>query len=194
VTLLEEILPASDIAASYRTLVRAAPAVVYEALWSADIRGLPLTRLLMGVRGIPARLRGHRPAVDRSGTLRDLVRGGFALLAERRGDEVVLGTIGRFWRPRGELWPATLADFSSALPSGLARAAWNFRVVEAGREQTELSTETRVECADAAARRRFRLYWMIIGPASGWIRREMLRAVRRQAERVRDVAERQSAV
>lgn len=46
----------------------------------------------------------------------------------------------------------------------------------------------------AAPRRRFRLYWTFVGPASGWIRREMLRAVRLQAEQVGDAAKPQSAV
>jgi hypothetical protein len=56
-------------------------------------------------------------------------------------------------------------------------------VVDAGPGNTELSTETRVQCADAATRRRFRVYWAIVGPASGWIRREILRLIRRTAER-----------
>ena len=47
---------------------------------------------------------------------------------------------------------------------------------------TELTTETRVLCADAGARRRFLPYWYLIRPASGMIRRVMLREIRRSAE------------
>ncbi len=185
-TLLDELLPAYDVAARFGTLVRAAPPTVYASVWSTHLGGLPLTRWLMRLRGIPASLRGA--------TLRDLTRGGFTLLAERVGEEAVLGTVGRFWRLRGEVGPATRSGFASELPPGVARAAWNFRVTDAGGGMTTLSTETRVQCADAATRRRFRVYWAIVGPASGWIRREMLRAVRRQAERVGDADEPQSAV
>lgn len=185
-TLLDELLPEFDVAAQYGTLVHATPATVYRALWRADLGALPLTRWLLRLRGIPPQARGA--------TLRDLTRRGFALLGERPGEEVVLGTMWRFWLLRGALAPATRGDFASELPPGIARAAWGFRVVDAGGGTAALTTETRVHCADARTRRRFRLYWTLVGPASGWIRREMLRAVRRQAEQGGDGGEPQSAV
>ena len=40
-----------------------------------------------------------------------------------------------------------------------------------------MSTETRVLCADAAALRSFRRYWLVVGPFSGLIRILMLRAI-----------------
>jgi hypothetical protein len=49
-------------------------------------------------------------------------------------------------------------------------------------EGTVLSTETRVLATDAAARRRFRRYWLAIRPFSGLIRRVWLRAIKRRAE------------
>jgi hypothetical protein len=45
---------------------------------------------------------------------------------------------------------------------------------------THLVTETRVVCADPAARRRFALYWLLIKPFSAWIRRDMLQAIARR--------------
>ena len=47
---------------------------------------------------------------------------------------------------------------------------------------TLLATETRVLCLDTASRRRFRLYWTLIGPFSGLIRKDILRSIKRQAE------------
>jgi hypothetical protein len=41
-----------------------------------------------------------------------------------------------------------------------------------------------VRCADAATRRAFRRYWLVVRPASGLLRRLMLARVRRAAERV----------
>ena len=49
---------------------------------------------------------------------------------------------------------------------------------------TRLSTETRVRCSEDASRRRFRLYWAVIAPFSGLIRREVLRTIRHEAEGV----------
>ena len=184
-TLLDELLPEYDVAARYWTLVGASPATVYGALWSADLGSLPLTRVLLRLRGIAPRERGA--------TLRDLTRSGFSILGARAGEEVVLGTIGRFWRWRGTLGPATPRDFQALLSLGVARAAWSFHVVQTGAGKTTLSTETRVQCADAATRRRFRLYWTIVGSASGLIRREMLRAIRREAEHGDDAGRRQPA-
>jgi hypothetical protein len=47
---------------------------------------------------------------------------------------------------------------------------------------TDLVTETRVQCMDEEARRRFGLYWALINKFSGWIRRDMLRGIARVAE------------
>jgi hypothetical protein len=43
-----------------------------------------------------------------------------------------------------------------------------------------LSTETRVWCAPDA-RAKFRLYWLLVRPGSGLVRRSMLRSIRREA-------------
>jgi hypothetical protein len=48
---------------------------------------------------------------------------------------------------------------------------------------TRLATETRVLCLDDESRRRFRLYWLFIGPFSGLIRRKILRSIKHEAER-----------
>src|SRR5712692_4099350 len=115
-------------------------------------------------------------------TLDGMLSEGFALLEERPGEELVLGTVGRFWRARGELCATSPDRFRAPAPSGTAKAAWNFEVGMRADGATELRTETRVLCADAATRRRFRAYWMVIRPFSGLIRQEMLAAVRSAAE------------
>lgn len=61
--------------------------------------------------------------------------------------------------------------------------AFGFWAVPLGRGRpTRLATETRVHAADSAARRRFRLYWFVVGPFSALIRRRWLAAARRAAE------------
>ncbi|MGH7538737.1 MAG: hypothetical protein ACREMF_08890 [Gemmatimonadales bacterium] len=185
-TLLDEIAPTYDVAARYHTLVRAPAPVVYAALWRVDLGASRLIRLLFVLRHLPARLRGAvGPARSepRPHTLRDLTHRGFGLVGERPGNELVLGTVGRFWRLTGELRAATPADFRAPLEHGHARAAWGFRVMDRGDGTTELSTETRVQSADPATRRRFRLYWAVVGPASGWIRITMLQRIRDASER-----------
>jgi hypothetical protein len=98
------------------------------------------------------------------------------------GEEFVLGIMGRFWTPTGGVVTASADRFRQLPPAGLVQAFWNFRV-EASGSGTELSTETRVRCADAATRRQFMRYWRFIRLGSALIRGSMLRHIRATAER-----------
>jgi hypothetical protein len=189
-TLLDEYLPEFDVRNCFATRVAASPARVYASLRTANFDYWGVTRTLYAVRALPTFLvaprdtwRRFRRALGRKhANLQDMLAGGFTVLAERPGEELVLGTVGRFWRAHGELRVTSPASFRKPAPAGTAKAAWNFAVSRCPDGTTELRTETRVLCADAATRRRFRAYWILIKPASGWIRREMLAAVRGEAE------------
>ena len=182
---LPSFVPEPDAQEVHRIGIAAAPEAVYEALWSVDFGGLPVVRGLMALRALPARILrpGSCAPGRRRATLHTLLEMGFGKLAEQPGREVVLGLTGRFWRPTGNVLPFRAEDFAGPVPPGLARAAWNFAVEEQRPGHTVLSTETRVVCGDAASRRRFRAYWLVVRPFSGLIRRAMLRAVKRACER-----------
>ena len=98
-------------------------------------------------------LRGAELARDRR-VLDGMAAARFQVLA-RRPDELVFG-----------------------LEHGALAIAANFRY-----DGIRLTTETRVKAADARTRAGFRLYWLVIRPFSGLIRREWLRAIARRAER-----------
>lgn len=148
-------------------------------------------RLLLALRGIPAAISrgvsGVKGVKRRRGapvTLGTFEQQGFRILESRPPDELVIGLEGQFWRPTGGVCTPPADAFTSSTPAtGTARAVWNFRVVETGSKACELSTETRVLCASPEVRRRFLPYWWLVRPGSGLIRREMLRAIRDQAER-----------
>jgi len=188
--LLDDYLPEFDVRTSYATRVAASPARVYASLWTANFDHWRVTRTLYALRtlpSLPARPRDtwrrFRDELFRKRfTLDAMLSEGFALLEERPGEELVLGTVGRFWRARGELRATSPARFRAPGPSGTAKAAWNFEVRVRADGATELRTETRVLCADAATRQCFRAYWILIRPFSGLVRREMLAAVRSAAE------------
>jgi hypothetical protein len=164
---------------------------VYAALWSANLAPLPV-RVLIGARALPGALLTSltrpREAWRRlrrrtlSTTMRDVIAQGFVLVAEDSPREVVLGTVGAFWRLRGGMLRVDADSFASAPPPGTARAAWNFHIAERGSGECLLSTETRVQCADDVSRRRFKRYWAVVAPGSGLIRLAMLRSIRRAAE------------
>jgi len=192
--LLDELMPRYHVAERHRTLVRAAPAVVYAALREADLAGGPVTRLLVTLRVVPAAVialvRSPRAAfvewrerrAQRGVRLADLERAGFRIVAERAPEEILIGLLGRFWTPRGAICAdVSVETFRVGPPAGQALAGWSFSVHARPGGLTELRTETRVWCASDAWPS-FRLYWFVVRPGSGLIRRAMLRAIRRRAE------------
>ena len=188
--LLDDYMPESDVRASHAIRIAASTEQVYACLWTADFDHWGLTRALYALRALPMVATAPREAWRRARvelrphrvTLDDVLAGGFTLLGERPGEELVLGTVGRFWRAGGETRPSSPALFREPSPPGTAKAAWSFAVGRRPGGGVELRTETRVLCSDAASRRRFRAFWLLIRPFSGLIRREMLAAVRSAAE------------
>jgi hypothetical protein len=154
-----------------------------------SIADLPLSRLLMTVRSLPAALLvRRRPAgpPERPPPMLDgMLASGFLMLDERPEREIVLGVAGRPWRVGGgniEALPDREAFQSYARPRSV-RVAIDFALAPLdGGRRTRVTTETRIAGTDAAGTRTFRRYWRIVYPGSALIRRDMLRAAARLAE------------
>jgi hypothetical protein len=189
--LLDEHLPRFDFVERHAIAMTAPPAAGFGAIRNADLASGPLTRALLVLRALPGLVvaphetarRFLRARGSRTLTVEGLAGAGFVLLGEEPGREIVLGTIGRFWRPSGGMRPFAPAEFAAFAEPGWAKGAWNFRVESAPGGGATVSTETRVLCTDPRSRRSFGRYWRIVQPFSGLIRIEMLRAIRREAER-----------
>jgi hypothetical protein len=174
--LIDEYLPRYDVTEFHELRIAAPPARTYAAIWEADLAASAVVKSLLALRALPSRLidPGGARRFSTRVTLRDVLRQGFCLLGEQAGREVVIGVTGRFWKPTGNVAPTDPARFREPVPAGMARAAWNFIVAERAGGGSLLTTETRVLCADAAALRSFRRYWLVVGPFSALIRRYML--------------------
>jgi hypothetical protein len=180
-SLIDLFAPHPDAVETHSINIAAPTEIVYRALWTTDLGRSLIIKLLLGIRSVPELvLHGSRPRNQKI-TLQTVIDSGFGVLSEKPGEEIVLGVTGRFWRPTGNLSPFKREDFDQPVAPGTARAVWNFCVSENGKGLTILSTETRVTCGDVASRRKFRVYWLIVRPFSGLIRRLMLRAVRRRS-------------
>lgn len=183
--LIDTYLPRYDVTEYHELPVPAPAARIYAAIWEADLAESVVVKALFALRMLPSVLAD--PATSRRFsarlTLREVLRLGFCLLGEEPGREVVLGVTGSFWRPTGNLSPSDRARFRDPVPAGMARAAWNFAIAEQADGTHLLTTETRILCADEAARRSFRRYWLLIGPFSGIIRRYILQSIASQARR-----------
>ncbi len=181
--LIDELLPDYDVVERHQLDVRAPVERVYDAVRALNLRRSRTIRWLFVLRELPALARSSDRGNERLGlTLDGLLRSGFVLLGEKPGQELVLGLVGRFWTPSGDIQRLGASGFRTFGGPGYAKAAWNFSLSEREEGTTRLVTETRVLCLDGASRRRFRLYWLFIGPFSGLIRREMLRSIKRAAE------------
>lgn len=194
--LLDDLMPRYDVVERHATVVRATPDVVYSAIREADLAGGLVARILLAIRAAPAavlavmRSPSAAPAEycewtdDRPNVVRltTFERAGFRVVAEQPPEEMVIGLLGRFWTPRGGLHAGVTAEtFKAGPPKGEALAGWNFSVAPRPDRSSDLRTETRVWCA-TDARWKFRLYWLLVRPGSGIIRRSMLRAIRHHAE------------
>lgn len=180
-TRIDEILPNHDFLAAYQVRIHAPRPMVYEYLLHSDFTDLWLTRLLMTLRSGRPMPRHGTPG----GLLQRLQGTGFVVLEEVPEDEIVIGVAGRFWRLDGgrcmDLTGVNFIDFSR---TGFAKVAWNFKLrsMLPETEITVLSTETRIQCFGPAALWKFRIYWSLVGPFSGLIRKEMLKRVKTKAE------------
>jgi len=176
-SLADELLPAYDVVMRHAIDVAAPAAEVWDALHRADFAAAWYVRALLMLRGLRRPVRVPRLTLER------LVEGGFVRLGERAGCELALGLVGRFWLPSGGRVKVRPHEFRGFVEPGHAKVVWTFAVAAAGPARTRLTTETRVACVDAASRRRFRVYWLVVRPFSGLIRKAMLSGVAREAMR-----------
>ena len=179
--LIDRAVPRWDFAERHARLVGAPAPLVWGALAEVRVSDLPVSRLLMWVRTL-----GRRP-LDADRRMLDALPPGEVARVE--GRELLLAMVAPTSlrtdaRPLAELRAASLDELAWPMPDGWVRIATDFHL-EAADGSTLRTTETRVRATGPVARRRFRLYWLVIRGGSGLIRRELLHAVARRAERVR---------
>jgi hypothetical protein len=171
---LDDFLPVYEFSERHRLAIAAPAERIDRAVRTVSLGDIPAARALWWLRRLGRPYGGaERPFVD--GALENAV-----LLEDVPGEGVVLGLTGQFWRVRGgddNPRPRNRDEFLAYDRPDACKAVIDFRV-----GPTLLTTETRVHVPDAAARRKFRRYWLVIRPFSGLIRILFLRAARRRAE------------
>jgi hypothetical protein len=190
--LIDQFMPAYDLAVVHSRVLRAPPERCFKTVVDFDLFQLRAFRVLIGARGLPQRLadelrrRGDQAGVSSPPTfrLRDLPSMGWMLLGERPGRELVFGQVGKPWKPRGgaPTEPVTRAQFAAFDDRGFAKLVESTRVDPYGERSAIVTTETRVRCTDPDSRRRFRRYWLVVGPCSHLLRKTALRMWARELE------------
>ena len=170
---LERVMPVYDFRLRHDRWIEVPPPRVYAALLRLRLEDLTIARPLLRVRHLGRSAgTGGAPLVE---------RGPVTVLSSNPSRELVAGAVARPW----QLTPTrrtvrSLAEFGAIDEPGWTKYLFDFTLTPEG-AGTRLSTETRGRSSSPEARRAFAVYWILIRPFSGLVRRDMLRAVERLA-------------
>lgn len=179
---IEDLIPSPQFREHHSRYIEAAPEAVWAALQDLRLGDLPISRALMTMRELPARLAGLGPSTLL--TEKFLEQAPMPVVAVEPCRYIVAAGVMQAWKLTGGQAPPRLTgnELRGFREPGWIKLALDFQLVPVGRG-TRFSTETRVVATDGATRVRFMLYWVLIRAGSGLIRRDLLRAVGRSAER-----------
>jgi hypothetical protein len=182
--LVDDLMPDHDMREVHGVWVGASSRRVWSELHQVTLREMPVFRALMFLRRphprSSHRTRGSVTMTDRP-LLAEMASGPFVPLAQRPPSELVLGLVAKPWQLTAGVKHVDRAGFAAFGEPGWVKIVLGFELEERD-GRTRLTTETRIKAMDAAARRRFRLYWLVIGLGSAGTRRALMRAVKRRAE------------
>lgn len=182
--ILDGVLPQPEFAYVTHAVIDADPDATWRAMLEANLLGGRATRALFALRELPSTLRRR----ERTRTPPRVTFGGFGdvegwvRLGEEPGRELVLGSIGRFWRRDYGWREVAAADFAAFDEPGYAKTVIGISLRPYG-ARTLLSYESRTSTTSAAAHRRFRPYWLLLRPGIGIVMRRAVAAIRTEAER-----------
>jgi hypothetical protein len=183
--LIDEFLPDYEEVEHHEVDVDAPADVAYRAVKDVDFARSPVVLALLFARGLPHLFTGTVKPKRRL-KLDDILESGFVVLGEEPDRELVLGIVGKFWRPSSGVHRIDASEFTGFDEPGYSKAIWNLVVTHRPGGCSTVSTETRVASTDAEARRNFGWYWRLIGPFSALIRRIVLGQIKRAAEASKD--------
>lgn len=170
--LQEKYLPQCHFTEKYSVVISQPAEEIYALVDQLDFSESIIIRMLFTLRGMPARM------MNKQGLQNDR----FVVLEQQQNREIIIGLIGQFWRPSGNLQKFYPHEFVLFTKPGFCKATWNFRLTSQTAKTTMLETETRIFCLDERTKKKFSGYWFFIRPFSGIIRKEILRLIKKKAE------------
>jgi hypothetical protein len=174
-------MPAYEVREVHETKVAAPAEVAFAVAQELDMRESPLVRAIFAGREV---LMGAAPTERKPQSLLSEVRAlGWRVLLEEPGRHLVMGAVTQPWKADVQFHGVEPEKFAAFNEPGYAKIAWTMVVEPVSPTASVFRTETRVTTTDAESRRRFRRYWSLVSPGVLLIRREMLRLIRRDAER-----------
>ncbi|NIF33608.1 hypothetical protein F3J29_15885 [Enterobacter sp. Cy-643] len=160
--------------------IEGTPEAIIQAVLALNMEDDPVIRRLLRLRQLPRRLRRALFKSESTEPADTFGFGSFTLL-HQSSQEVSFGLAGRFWRPLLDVESLKDAEaFKHFADSRAAKLVLRFDVTPENNGSAVLRTETFVYCPTPRVKALFALYWMLIRPASGWIRRRTLLSIQRK--------------
>lgn len=172
---------------SHQRTIDAPPELAWRALQEVQVTDIPIARVLVGIRRLPARVTGRKKALAGGTTLFEMAeKSHFGLLTQDAPKLLELSRIARFWELVPTDGPVMVdrADFLAFDEPGWAKVLMHFDFIAEG-TGTRVVAGTKVTTTDASARQKFSLYWAGIRPFAGLTRVAILSAIDKRAAALR---------
>jgi len=180
-SLLDQFLPAPEVAEHHQIDIAAPADVVMAAASEFELLKSPIVRAILTARELA--LGGERDTRTHPTQLLEQMKSiGWVVLAERPGREIVLGSVTQPWLAAPVFRSIPAAEFKDFAEPDYVKIAWTLRADPVDAAHSTFHTETRVSTTSAGARMRFRNYWSFVAPGVEVIRMAMLKPLRRAAE------------
>lgn len=179
--ILDTFIPNPDAGGRHEIVIDAPAELVLETAWEFDIQSIPAIRAIFWLRG--AILGTKNPVAPRTDLIADMLGRGWGPLAEDPGHFFAAGAACRPWLADVVFSPIPPDRFAAYDEPDRVKIAWTIEVDPLGPGRSRFATETRAVATDARARALFRRYWFVFSIGILAIRKLLLRAVRREAQR-----------
>jgi hypothetical protein len=180
--LIEQFAPVALVRERHEVAVDAPAELALEVAEGFDLLSIPWVRRIFWLRAKV--MRASPPGPDeRLGLVAGTCLIGWGELARRPGREVVMGAAVQPWLPEPAFEAVPATDFLSFSRPAHVKIVWTLEAEPRGPDRSLLRTETRVVPTDEEARRKFSRYWLFARAGIVLIRRLVLPAIRREAER-----------
>jgi hypothetical protein len=180
--LLDAFMPVYEVREIHETRVAAPASLTFSVARELDMQRSPLVKAIFAGREVLMGAKSSGQREPRS-FLSEVLELGWRVVDESAGRHLVMGAVTQPWKADVHFRGLTHEEFAAFDEPGYAKILWTIEVEPRAGATSVFHTETRVSTTDADARRRFRRYWSFVSPGVRLIRREMLRMIRREAER-----------
>jgi hypothetical protein len=131
--LIDGFMPSYSLHQVDHVAVTADPAATWLAVRAVDLYRIRWARALFELRTLPdrvmARLNAEPAPLEPTARIDDITGDtGFLVLGEEEGHEIVVGSVGKFWRPQIDFAKVTSESFAAFDTPGFGKLAWCLRV------------------------------------------------------------------